>query len=103
MEITVFAKKRMRKDGRSFYSYLARLTKKSGEVITTTVKFRDTAPTMTPEQCPCIIKVVKEECQFSSKLITADNGKEYISNTLWIGDYVKSDKPYIDTSMDEFI
>lgn len=103
MEITVFAKKRNRKDGKTFFSYLARLTKKTGEVITATVRFRDTAPVMKPETCPCIIIVDKTNCQFSSKLITADNGKEYISNTLWIADYAKSDKPYIDTSMDEFM
>ena len=87
MNLTVFAKKRQSRDGRTFYTYISNLTKTSGEVLTTAVKFREACGAPNPADCPMNIIVEKQNCNFSSKaLINEETGAQIISNTLWVND-----------------
>lgn len=103
MILTVFAKKRTTNEGKVFYSYLTRLTKKDGTEITTTVKFRDTCGNPKPENCPCNIVVEKGSCNFNSKeIVNESTGEIIVSNTLWVSEWRNGER-YVDTSMDEFM
>lgn len=110
MEITLFAKKRTTKEGKTFYTYLSTITKKNDESLLCTVKFRDTCQPPKPEACPVNIIVEQDGCNLSSRKMTRkvtdmDTGevtdKEFISYTLWVSGY-KDGAPYVDHSMDEF-
>ncbi len=111
MELTVFAKKNITKEGKVFYRYFGKLQKKTGEEITVTIKFREECGAPKGEKCPMIISVDKKDCNFSSKtrtgFITDPDGNnvehEYIDNTLWVSAWNDTGKEYIDRSMDEFI
>ncbi len=102
MEITVFAKKRTTKENKIFYSYLSTLTKKSGEKITVTVKFRDECGMPKPEKCPTNIIVDKKNANLSSKeFVREDTGEVATSYTLWISAWDEG-TPYVDNSLDDF-
>ena len=103
MEISIFAKKRQTKDGRTFYTYLSTLTKKDGTEIPCSVKFnQETAPAPKPENCPCNIIVDKENCNLSSKKYFRESTGEILdTHTLWINQYAAGGE-WIDHSMDEF-
>lgn len=104
MELTVFAKKRQSKDGRQFYTYITTLVKKDGEVLTTAVKFRESAGQPDPKECPMIIEAEKKNCNFSQKFLqNEETGQMITSNTLWVSEWTKSAKEYVDTSMDDFV
>lgn len=103
MEITVFAKKRQSKDGRVFYTYLTTLVKKSGEAITTAVKFRESCGNPNAADCPMNIIVDKKKCNFTTReLANEETGQTIISNTLWVTDWAVSPNKYEDHSMDDF-
>ena len=110
MEITLFAKKRTTKEGKTFYNYLSTLTDKSGNNTICTVKFRDTITPPKPETCPVNIVVEKSDCNLSNrhmvrKATDPDTGeifdKEFDSFTLWVSNY-KPGTPYVDHSMDDY-
>ena len=102
MEITIFAKRRTGKDGKNFYSYLSTITNKAGETRTVTVKFRESAPNLKPEFCPCNFVVTKDNCILSKKTYTReDTGEPAESYTLWVSDWVKG-SDYVDHSMDDY-
>lgn len=102
MEITVFAKKRNTKDGRIFWSYLSTLTKKDGERVTVSVKFREECGSPTPEDCPMNIIFEKHEGNMSSRdFVREDTGEFFTSYTLWLSDW-KEGSPYEDHSLDDF-
>lgn len=110
MEITLFAKKRNTREGKTFFNYLATLTDKAGASILCTVKFRDGVNPPKPENCPANIVVEKENCNLSSRKMTRnvtdpDTGevvsKEFVTYTLWISGYVPG-SPYVDHSMDNY-
>ena len=102
MEISIYAKKRSTKEGKAFFSYITRLTKKDGTEVSAAVKFRDTCTAPRPEDCPCNIIVEKDSCNFSSKTITLEStGERIASSTLWVSAYAKG-SPFVDHSMDEF-
>ena len=103
MQITIFAKKRNTKEGKVFFTYLTKLTKKDGSEITSTVKFRDECGNPKPDKCPMNLIVEKTDCNFSSKASTdEETGEIRTSNTLWINNW-KEGEPYVDHSMDDFV
>lgn len=104
MEITVYAKKRTTREGKTFYVYLSRLMKKDGTEVTAAVKFRDNGCGMPrPEDCPCNIVVEKDNCNFTTRTFVSETSSDLIvSNTLWVSAWVKG-SDYVDTSMDDFI
>lgn len=102
MEFTVFAKKRHTSEGKSFYSYLATLKKKSGEPITVSVRFREDAGNPKPENCPMNVIVLKSDANLSTKKYTReDTGEDAISYTLWVSAWSKGTE-YVDHSLDDF-
>lgn len=111
MELTIFAKKCTTKEGKLFYRYISKLTKKDGTELTATVKFREECGSPKGEKCPMIIAVNKSDCNFSSRtnvqMVKDEDGneeeREYITNTLWVSAWSDTGKEYVDTSMDEFI
>ena len=102
MEITIFAKKRLNKEGKTFVTYLTTLTKKNGEKITASVKFRDTCTMPKPEDCPMNIIVDKQDANLSHKTYTNHNtGEVSLGHTLWVSNWNEG-SAYIDTSLDDF-
>lgn len=105
MELTIFAKGRKTKEGKDFTSYFTKLTKKSGEEITTSVRFREECGAPSKKDCPMNIVVDKSKANFTEKGVTYTDSegveKEAIDRTLWISEW-KEGKPYVDTSLDEF-
>lgn len=102
MEIAVFAKKRITKEGKNFYSYLSRLVKKNGEELPVTVKFREeTCKPVPPADCPCNIIVNKEMSSLSKQKYETEDGNVAYSHTLWVGDWTMGGE-YVDHSLDEF-
>lgn len=104
MKLTIFAKKRQSRDGRTFYTYITTMTKKStGEAIVTQVKFRESAGAPNAQECPMNIEVAKENCNFTTKnLINEETGAQIVSNTLWVTEWSPSKEVYVDHSMDDF-
>lgn len=101
MEITVFSKQRTTQEGKKFYSYLSRLTKKDGEVITVTVKFRESCGLPDGKQCPMNIQFDKKDANYSVKAVELADGSPAESRVLWLSQW-EPGTPYVDTSMDEF-
>lgn len=107
MQIAIFSKKRSTKDGKkTFYTYFTKLTKKDGEEITTSVKFREECGEPDGKSCPMNIVVDKGACNFVEKGITykdaEGNEKDGIDRTLWVSSW-KEGEPYEDKSMDSFV
>lgn len=102
MKITVFAKKRTTSEGKKFYSYLSKLTKKDGSVITASVKFpEDNVPKI--DDFPISIEFEKSDANLSTTTYTKEEtGEEFESRTLWLKKYSVSKEKYVDTSLDEF-
>lgn len=102
MEITVFAKKRKTSDGKSFFGYISTLTRKDGESITVSVKFRDDCGAPKPEKCPVNIEFDKKHANLSSReYIREDSGEIATSYTLWVNEW-KQGAEYVDKSLDDF-
>ena len=101
MEITIFAKKRQSNDGRTFYTYLTNLVKKStGESVTVQVKFRQDCGNPDPHACPCNIEVDKSKCNYREKTIEQD-GKTIVSRVMWVSEW-ENGSEYVDDSMNDF-
>ena len=103
MEVTVFGKKQRSKDGKDFINYFGKLTKKTGEEITTQIKFKQEAGF--PKNCPCVIEFDKKDANFTEKQKTytdekTQEQKETIERVLWVSNY--TEKEYVDKSMDDF-
>lgn len=110
MELTIFAKKRQSNDGRTFFTYLTTLHKRSGEEMKVQVKFRQDCGQPKGENCPCIIFVPKSaanlaENKFETSEVSPDTGEVKIETrknyTLWVSEW-KPGGEYVDTSLDEF-
>lgn len=104
MELTVFAKKRVTREGKTFYNYLSTVTK-AGEELTVQLKFRESCGQPKAENCPCNIIVDKKDANFTAKVIHVKDEetgeeKEYSKNTIWISDW-KAGSEYVDHSMDD--
>ena len=103
MQITVYAKKRQTQEGKNFFSYITKLTKKDGTEVTTSVKFREDCGQPKGDQCPCNIIVEKGDCNFSTKtIVDEETGEALQSNTLWVNNWRMGDE-FVDHSMDDFI
>ena len=103
MKITLFAKKKLTKEGKPFTVYIARLTKKTGESVTVRVKFAEPAVAPKSEVCPCIIEADKADMNMTTKDFVRKTGEVVTSSTLWVSKYVVSDEKYVDHSMDDFV
>lgn len=103
MKLTIFAKKRLTKEGKTFYNYLTTMIKKDGTEVRCAVKFTDDAGNPKPEMCPLNIEVDKDKCNMSTRKFTDENGDERTAFTLWVTEWTKSAEEYVDHSMDDFI
>lgn len=102
MEITIYAKKRTTKEGKSFYSYLSNLTRKDGTKLTVSVRFRDECGNPKPENCPMSIKFDKRDANLSThKFVNFETGEVGTSNTLWVSSW-EPGTPFVDHSLDDF-
>lgn len=104
MELTVFAKKRVTREGKTFYNYLSTV-KKAGEEITVQLKFKEACGQPKAEECPLNILLDKKDANFTSKTIHVKDDetgeeKEYSKNVIWISDW-KIGSEYVDHSMDD--
>lgn len=107
MKVLVFAKKRQTKDGKNFTAYVTKLTKKDGEEVTMSVKFREDCGSPKMEECPCYILVDKVNANMTTKkheITDEESGeiREVVNNTLWVSAWDMSPEKYVDTSLDEF-
>ena len=102
MEITIFAKKRTTRDGKTFYTYLSTLTSKStGETFPVQVKFRESAGKLPdPHTCPRVIHVDKENANLSTKKYEVD-GETRERKELWVSAF-EDVGAWVDTSLDDF-
>lgn len=104
MEISLFAKKRTTKEGKTFYQYLTTLTKKDGTTQTVRVAFRDIEGNAMPkpESCPRNIRFDKEHGNLATTRYTDnETGEIKERKTLWITAW-EDGAPYVDTSLDEY-
>lgn len=102
MEITVYAKKRTTTEGKAFWSYISRLTRKDGTVQAVSVKFRDEAGNPKPENCPMNIKFDKRDANISTRdFVREDTGETGTSYTLWVSRWEQG-IPFVDHSLDDF-
>jgi len=111
MELTIFAKKRTTKEGKVFFNFLTRLTnKRTGEVETMAVRFRDPCPVPNAATCPMNIVVDKADCNVAVRNVTRkttdkDTGevteKEGINKTLWVNAW-EHGAAYVDHSTDDY-
>lgn len=102
MEITIFAKKRLNKEGKTFITYLSTLTKKSGEKTTVSVKFKDTCTAPKPEDCPMNIVVEKQDANLASRSFVNQQGDAAVAYTLWVSAWSLGGE-FVDTSLDEYV
>ena len=103
MEITIFAKERKNKDGKTFWGYLTRIiNKKTGEVETLGVRFRQSCGSPDPNKCPMNIKVEKKDVNIAENTYTReDTGETAISKCMWVNNW-KEGSEYIDHSTDDY-
>lgn len=101
MEITVFAKRRNSKDGKTFYQYITTLTKKDGSTETMRVCFRNVDPPK-PDSCPRNIIVNRDNSNVALRHYTDPNTGELKSNrTLWVSVWGQGSE-YVDHSLDDY-
>lgn len=102
MEISIFAKERRTREGRSFHTYFTTLTKKDGSQLVAAVKFRRECGEPDPAACPQNIIVDKEHCNLSRKnFLNESTGELVQTNTLWVSQWAGGSE-YVDHSMDDF-
>lgn len=104
MEKLIFAKKRKTLEGKTFTVYLTNFQKKDGSTQIMSVKFKDGVPLPKQSDCPMYILIEKDNCNISkSKYVRRDTGEESLTYTLWVGEWSKSERQYLDDSFDEFV
>lgn len=101
MNLTIFAKRRQTKEGKTFFTYLSTLTNRSGESITVQVKFRDSCGQPKPETCPRCVVVDKSAANLNVKEVTDDNGVTHVRNVLWVSQW-SDGGAYVDHSLDDY-
>ena len=107
MKVTIFSQKKETKEGKKFYTYLAKINKKDGSVDTMEAKFREECGAPDPKKCPLIIEVDKSSgSNINEKKVTytdeVGEEKETTKRTLWVASYVESDEKYVDHSLDDY-
>lgn len=102
MKIAVFAKKGKTEDGKTFDRFIGRITKKDGEEITVSIRFRDECGQPKYNECPMNIIVDKANANLTKRSYTReDTGEVCTAYTLWITAWSKGEK-YVDHSLDDF-
>lgn len=102
MKVTVFAKKRQTDDGKTFYNYITRMTKKNGEDLVASVKFPED-DTPKANECPLNIEFEKSDANLAHGTYTKEStGEVFNTHTLWVKKFKRSADKYVDTSLDEF-
>lgn len=110
MKITIYAKKRTTSEGKTFYNYLSKLTKKNGEELPITVHFKMSAGMPDPNACPCVIEFSKKDANLSKKerayaktdVVTGEVTEGiHIDNQLWLSNWNMIGEAE-DHSLDEF-
>lgn len=102
MNLTVFAKSKTSKEGKSFNTYFAKLTKKDGSEVSTELKFREECGV--PKSFPCNIIVDKQHANLVEKQVTFEKDgeeKEALQRKLWISKWTDGE-PFVDHSLDDF-
>lgn len=102
MTIAIFAKERTTHDGRKFVAYTSKLRRKStGECFTVSVKFRESCGAPEKNNCPCMIGVLKKDCNLATRTYTdSETGEIKEVYTLWVAEWSAAGE-YVDTSMDD--
>lgn len=102
MEITIYAKKRMTEDNKPFYAYLSTLTRKDGQKIVVSVKFREECGNPKADRCPMNIYFKKSSANLAKHdYVREDTGEIASSYTLWVSAWEEG-TPFVDTSLDDF-
>lgn len=102
MNVTIFAKNRKTKEGKSFIAYIGRLRKKDGTETSCSVKFKEDCGAPNKSDCPMIIGVEKSNANMSTQTyIDEASGTEKQSFTLWV-DAWSIVGEYVDNSLDEY-
>lgn len=102
MEFAIFSKTKQTREGKKFVVYISRFTKKSGEVVPVSVRFRESCGAPKPEECPMNIKVLKEHANMvTSDYVREDTGEVGTSYKLWVSAW-EPGAPYVDKSLDDF-
>ncbi len=101
MKATIYSKKKQTKEGRTFYAYVAKMTKKDGSEMTMGAKFREEAGAPRPEECPMNIVFDKANGNIATKNYVNEDGEICESRTLWVSKWTQGE-PYVDHSLDEF-
>lgn len=106
MEITLFAKRRTTKDGKTFFQYLTTMTKRDGTTETVRVAFRDADGENKPpkaDSCPRNIVFDKDNANMATNKYTDPNtGELRDRKTLWLTKWEQGSE-YVDHSMDDYI
>lgn len=100
MRLEVFGKKRTNKEGKTFTTYLSRITNiKTGEIISVQIKFRLTAEL--PKEVPVVMNIDKKYCNLIKEDWKNEDGEIGVKYILWVTK-VKSYEPYVDRSLDDY-
>ena len=101
-EITLFAKKRITKDGKTFYTYMSTITRKDGTEQKVEVKFQESCGKPDGAKCPMNIIIDKEHCSMSKHEVTSKRTGEIVTvYKMWVSQW-SDGSTYVDHSMDEF-
>lgn len=105
MQITLFAKRRNTKEGKTFFQYLTTLNKKDGTTETVRVAFRDSDGNNKPpkpDSCPRNIVFEKTDSNMAiNKYTDTNTGNVKERKTLWLTRWEEGE-PYVDHSMDDY-
>lgn len=104
LKTTVFAKKKFRKDGKPFYTYFGRFTKKDGTEFNASIQFYEPAKAPEPSACPLNIEFVAGvDGSRKDEPYTANNGETRTRTIIKLTRYDVSAEPFVDHSMDDLI
>ena len=105
MQVAIFSRKAQTKEGRTFYTYFGKLTKKDGTEVSANFKFRESCGAPEGARCPMNIVFDKSDANYSEKQETYTDTegveKEVTRKTVWISKWSEGE-PYVDNSMDDF-
>ena len=102
MIITIFAKKRQTKEGKTFYNYLTTLTDREGMEYPAQVRFREECGNPRVDQCPMNIEFDKCNANLTRRQYThEETGEIRTTWVLWVSKWHEG-LEYVDTSLDEF-
>lgn len=102
MQITIFAKRRQTKEGKTFFNYLSTLTNHDGVDIPVQVKFREGCGQPKAELCPMNIVFDKADANLTTREYTnPDTAEIRKARVLWVSKWTQGEE-YVDHSLDNF-